>query len=59
MKLIKEICQDDSDTNCEKYELRKAVRTVLVNTDGKIALLSVSKHNYHKLAGGGLMTVKA
>lgn len=36
-----------------KYELRKAARGILVQNN-KIALLFVSKKNYHKLPGGGV-----
>lgn len=35
-----------------EYKTRKAARGVLIN-DGKIALLHVTKLNYHKLPGGG------
>ena len=40
----------DSD---KKYTLRKASRAIVIN-NSKIALLFVSKHNYHKLPGGGV-----
>ncbi|MCK4928015.1 MAG: NUDIX domain-containing protein, partial [Candidatus Aenigmarchaeota archaeon] len=40
----------DSD---KKYTLRKAPRAIVIN-NSKIALLFVSKHNYHKLPGGGV-----
>jgi len=53
MKLIKEICQD-SEIRCEKYELRKAVRTILLNAENEVALLNVSKFGYYKLPGGGI-----
>lgn len=36
-----------------KYRVRKAARAILKNGD-KIALLWVSKKNYHKLPGGGV-----
>lgn len=36
------------------FQTREAVRAVLVNAEGKIALLKVSKSNYHKLPGGGI-----
>lgn len=37
----------------KKYTLRKASRAIVFN-NSKIALLFVSKHNYHKLPGGGV-----
>lgn len=55
MELLKEIRNEDigSRNRKVKYELRKAARAVLF--DGpKIALLFVSKHDYHKLPGGGI-----
>lgn len=33
---------------------RKAVRTVLFNHEGQIALIHVAAHNYYKLPGGGI-----
>ncbi|MCX6807439.1 MAG: NUDIX domain-containing protein [Patescibacteria group bacterium] len=36
------------------YTLRKAVRAVIFNDKGEIAILNVSKRNYHKLPGGGI-----
>lgn len=39
--------------NLNDYRIRKAARGVLINS-GKIALLFVSKENYHKLPGGGV-----
>jgi len=49
----------DSDLNLPENSSkvlgkRKAVRAVLLNSDGEIALLFVSKNNYHKLPGGGM-----
>jgi ADP-ribose pyrophosphatase YjhB (NUDIX family) len=57
MKLIREITNKDVGVpNKEKlnYRLRKATRTVLFDNQGKIAVLFVSKHKYHKIPGGGL-----
>lgn len=57
--LIAEIGDKDFDSsfippkNLDDYHVRKASRGVLIN-NGKIALLYVSKENYHKLPGGGL-----
>lgn len=36
-----------------KFGIRRASRGILIN-DGKIALMNVSKFNYHKLPGGGI-----
>ncbi len=35
------------------YHVRKAARGVLLH-NGKVALLNISKKNYHKLPGGGV-----
>lgn len=56
--LIREIADTDFDPkhqmgNLDKYGIRRASRGILVNR-GKIALLNVTKFNYHKLPGGGL-----
>ncbi len=58
MKLIKEIAEKDVIANSKpkqeiKYALRRAARAVLFKGD-KVALLFVSKNNYHKLPGGGV-----
>ncbi|MBT4277544.1 NUDIX domain-containing protein [Candidatus Falkowbacteria bacterium] len=57
MKLIKEIYQNEigesnKDSIC--YKIRKASRAIVYNNDRKIALLFVSRDNYHKLPGGGI-----
>lgn len=56
--LINEISDIDFDPNYQlrnlrKYAIRKASRGILVNS-GEIALLNVTKFNYHKLPGGGI-----
>jgi len=38
----------------KKFRFRKAVRAIIFDQDNKIGLLDVSKHNYHKLPGGGV-----
>lgn len=38
----------------EKYDFRRAARAVLFDDEGKVAILHVSKNNYHKLPGGGV-----
>ena len=53
MKLIKEICFDPG-TECTSYKLRRAARAVLLNENGDIALMHVTKKNYFKLPGGGI-----
>lgn len=58
--LIREISDTDFDpkyrmSSLDTYSVRRASRGILVN-NGKIALLSVTKFNYHKLPGGGIET---
>lgn len=36
------------------FRKREAARAIVSDSDGKIALLRVGKHNYHKLPGGGV-----
>ena len=38
----------------DKFSERKAARAVLIDSVGKIAILEISKYNYHKLPGGGV-----
>jgi len=40
-------------SNIDGYHIRRAARGILINK-GKIALPHITKHNYHKLPGGGL-----
>ena len=58
MDLISEIYEKDIGYNYENidisYKLRKASRSIVFNDSHKIALLFVSKNNYHKLPGGGI-----
>jgi ADP-ribose pyrophosphatase YjhB (NUDIX family) len=58
MELIKEITEKDLGYNDENtavsYKLRKASRSIVLNDSGEMALLYVSKNNYHKLPGGGI-----
>ena len=37
-----------------RYNLRKAARAVLFNTNDQVALMFVAQYNYHKLPGGGI-----
>lgn len=58
--VIDEIKDRDFDPNfvppkdIDDYKLRKSARGLLINNDNKIALLFVTKENYHKLPGGGV-----
>jgi 8-oxo-dGTP diphosphatase len=58
MDLISEIYEKDIGFNYEdkhiSYKLRKASRAIVLNESQEIALLFVSKNNYHKLPGGGI-----
>lgn len=58
MKLIKEITEkdigEDGNINDMYYKIRKAARAVIFNNKDEVAILHVSKHNYHKLPGGGI-----
>jgi len=57
MKLLLELRGTDvgiseSESFTLSYRLRKAARAVLFNDKNEIAILYVSKNNYHKLPGG-------
>ena len=55
MELIKEIYDDASEQYTDHaYRIRKASRAVVINDRDEIALLFVTKGNYHKLPGGGI-----
>jgi len=43
-----------SEEEVAKFKIRTAVRAVVYDKDGNIAVLNVSKQNYHKLPGGGV-----
>lgn len=53
MKLLLEIKDKDS-IKISGWKIRNASRAVLFDTKGLVPLLFVSKHNYHKLPGGGV-----
>lgn len=58
MQLITEITDKDFDPHYlvhpkMLYTLRRAVRAILLY-EGKIAIMNVTKGNYHKLPGGGI-----
>lgn len=59
MKLLKTIKHSDlfPDDKIEvigEYKIRKAARAVVFDDEGKIAIIKVANHNYHKLPGGGV-----
>ena len=57
MRLITELTNKDVSLKNKKvveYRVRKAARAVVFGKDGKVAILHVSKHGYHKIAGGGI-----
>ncbi len=59
MKFLLEISDKDVNNGAlerfnKSYTLRKAARAVVLNDKSEIAFQFVSKHNYHKLPGGGL-----
>lgn len=59
MELLLEIRESDVGLkNIESftmpYTLRKAARAIIFNTNGEIAIMHVTKDNYHKLPGGGV-----
>ena len=43
-----------SEEEVQSYRVREAARAIVVDADGKVALLHVSKKSYYKLPGGGL-----
>ena len=55
MKTIKLINPENvSEEEVKKYRVREAGRAVVVDENGMIALLHVTKENYYKLPGGGI-----
>lgn len=55
MKLLKTINPEDvSEEEVKNYRTREAVRAVVFDEKGNVALLCVSKENYYKLPGGGI-----
>lgn len=58
VKLIKKLTDKDIGENevkiKGKYELRKASRGIIINKDGKIAILNKKNKNEFKLVGGGV-----
>jgi 8-oxo-dGTP diphosphatase len=55
MKQITQIkFKDFTPEQISNFRSRKAARAVVVDADGRVALLFVAKHSYHKLPGGGV-----
>ena len=55
MKQLKFVNLDNvSDNEADEYTFREAARAVVVDSDGKIALLHVTNEGYYKLPGGGI-----
>lgn len=57
MNLIKELTNEDvglKNKKVQEYRVRKAARAVVFDKEGKVAILHASKHDYHKIAGGGI-----
>lgn len=46
--------ENASEEEVLEWPLREAARAVVIDNDGLVALLHVSKENYYKLPGGGL-----
>ena len=61
MKLIAKITDDDIGEKLYKINnptIRKAVRTILLNNNGEIAILYKTLKNEYKLIGGGIENVE-
>ncbi len=56
MEILKVIRDEDFGltTESEITQKREASRAVVFDAEGKVALLHVTKKNYHKLPGGGI-----
>lgn len=59
MKTLREIHHSEivpaaSDKNPANFRERRAARAIVVDNEGRIALLYVGKYGYHKLPGGGV-----
>lgn len=46
--------ENATETEVSKYKAREATRAVVFDKENNVALLNVSKWNYHKLPGGGI-----
>lgn len=54
MELLKEIKDKEFPGDESGLKIREASRAMLFDENGLVPLLFVSKHNYHKLPGGGI-----
>lgn len=54
MQILKEIRDKGPEADALCTETREAARAVAFDDDGRIPLLYVGKHSYHKLPGGGI-----
>lgn len=59
MEFLKKISGADFRSDVQeakdiRYEFREAARAIVFDTEGRIAILNVTKHGYHKLPGGGI-----
>lgn len=55
MKIIKTInFHNVLEDEAARYAIRDTVRGLIYDSDGRIALLHVSKHGFYKLPGGGI-----
>ncbi len=54
MQLLKEIFDKPIPSNLSNIKVREASRAVLFDDNHLVPLIYVSKHNYHKLPGGGI-----
>jgi 8-oxo-dGTP diphosphatase len=54
MRLLIEIKDKDFPSGKSKFSVREAARAVLLDDKGLVPILFVSKHNYHKIPGGGI-----
>jgi 8-oxo-dGTP diphosphatase len=55
MKLITVINPENaSEVEVKNFQIRNSARAVVYDGDGNIAILNVTKKNYHKLPGGGV-----
>ncbi len=46
--------ENASEEEVKSWKVREAARGVVVDEEGKVGVLHVSKNNYYKLAGGGI-----
>jgi 8-oxo-dGTP diphosphatase len=59
MKLIAEIQEQNINPKApildeSEFRIREAARAIVLDNEGRVALLHVGRHNFHKLPGGGI-----